>query len=563
MKIARGDEKAELVLKNCRIIDVFNGKIIEADIAIDGGYIVGIGDYSGVKEKDLKGKYVSPGFIDAHVHIESSMLTPSAYAKLVMPKGTTSVIADPHEIANVAGSSGIEFMIESSKTVPLDVYFMIPSCVPATSFENSGAVLGVEEISKLKSNDSIIGLGEMMNYPGVIYADNDVHDKLTLMEETIIDGHSPSVSGKELNAYVCAGVSTDHECTTKEEMQEKLSKGMYVHIREGSATRNLKTLVKGITPMNSFKVLFCTDDKEPLDLYKEGHIDHNIRKAIKLGLDPMLAYKIATINAAMCYRLKRKGGIAPGYEADLVIIDDLEKVSIDSVYKKGKLVAVGDNAKFEVTDIKDESVLNTVNVSNVDSLNFDIVLNSGVARVIGLIDKEIVTNSFVRKVETVDNKYVFNDKLDILKLAVVERHKKTGNVGLGLVEGYGLKSGAVGLTIAHDSHNIIVIGTNDEDMKTVIKKLDEINGGICIAKDGEVLASFTLEVGGLMTSRSYEEAYDDIMSLYEVISKTEVNKNIEPFMTLAFLALPVIPELKLTDEGLFDVTKFEFTDIEV
>lgn len=563
VRIARGDEKAQLVLKNCRVVNVLNGQIEEGDIAIENGLIVGVGDYKGYDEIDLRGRYVCPGFIDGHVHIESSMLTPAQFSKLVMSKGTTTVIADPHEIANVCGLSGIEYMLAASEKTPLDVYIMLPSCVPSTEFEVAGAVLLAKDLATLKNHSNVIGLGEMMNYPGVIAGNKMVHEKLDMMADCLVDGHAPQVSGKDLNAYISAGVRTDHECTTKEELLEKVGKGMYVHIREGSATRNLDLLLGGVTPENSRRLMFCTDDKQPMDILMEGHIDHNVRRAIELGISPITAIQMATLNTAECYGLTRKGAIAPSYEADLLILSDLDNVVIDEVYKNGVVVSKDGKSKFDVLPVYDEKVLNTVKIEDVEAINLDLKIPSGIARVIGLNEGNIITNHVIRKVDLEGENFLHNNKLDILKLAVIERHKKTGNVGLGLVEGYGLKHGAVGLTIAHDSHNIIVIGDNDKDMKLAIKELKRVSGGMTICRDGEVLDTLILEVGGLMSDAPIMSVVDKIEVMNILGLEMGINPGIEPFMTLAFLALPVIPELKLTDKGLFDVEKFSFVDINV
>ena len=563
MKIARGDEKASLVLKNCRVVNVLNGQIEGGDIAIENGLIVGVGDYEGKLELDMEEKYVCPGFIDGHVHIESSMLTPAQFAKLIMPLGTTTVIADPHEIANVCGLDGIDYMLKSSATSPLDAYIMLPSCVPSTDNEVAGAVLLAQDLLKLKDVDNVLGLGEMMNYPGVIQGNEMVHDKLDMMKDRNIDGHAPQVTGKDLNAYIASGVRTDHECTTKDELLEKVGKGMYVHIREGSATRNLDTLLGGVTDSNSRRLMFCSDDKQPMDILDEGHMDHNVRRAIELGINPITAIQMATLNTAECYGLRKKGAIAPGYEADLLILSDLEKVVVDQVYKGGVLVADEKEALFESEILQDSRVLDTIHIGDPDDINLEVPIPSGIANVISLVNHEIITNAVIRKVDTEKDLFKYNEKLDILKLAVVERHKGTGNVGLGLVEGYGLMKGAVGLTIAHDSHNIIVIGDNDDDMRLAIKTLKKQKGGMTICMDGKVLDSLTLEVGGIMTDAPIEEVVAKMETLNRLALELGVNRNIEPFMTLAFLALPVIPELKLTDKGLFDVRSFNFMDVEV
>lgn len=561
VKIARGDEKASLVLKNCKVVNVLNGQIEEGDIAIEKGLIVGVGDYEGYNEVDLKGKYVCPGFIDGHVHIESSMLTPAQFSKLVIPKGTTTIIADPHEIANVSGLAGIEYMLDASDKTPLDVYMMLPSCVPATDYEVSGAILKAEDLSLLKEHKNILGLGEMMNYPGVIAGDPDVHAKLELMADRRIDGHAPGVTGKNLNAYIASGIRTDHECTTKEELLEKVGKGMYVHIREGSATRDLDALIDGVTAENSRRLLFCTDDKQPSDILAEGHIDHNVRRAIELGIGPITAIQMATLNTAECYGLIKKGAIAPGFDADLIVFDDIDNIVIDEVYKNGVKVAESNKAIFDVEAIKDDRVLNTVILKNVSDIDLTLNIPSGIARVISLREKSIVTDSVLRKVDTNENDFIYHKSLDILKLAVIERHKNTGNVGIGLVEGYGLKHGAVALTIAHDSHNIIVIGDNDEDMHIAIEELKRVSGGITICRDGKVLETLRLEVGGLMTDAPLKDVVEKIDIMNKLALEMGISDKIEPFMTLAFLALPVVPELKLTDKGLFDVKNFKFIDI--
>lgn len=563
VKIARGDEKASLVFKNCKVVNVLNGQIEVGDIAMEKGLIVGVGDYEGYEEIDLGGRYVCPGFIDGHVHIESSMLTPSQFTTLVLPLGTTTVIADPHEIANVCGLKGIEYMLNASKKVPLDVFVMLPSCVPSTAYEVAGAVLDAKELVTMKFHDNVLGLGEMMNYPGVIQGNRMVHEKLEMMEGSMIDGHAPQVTGKDLNAYIAAGVRTDHECTTKEELLEKVGKGMYVHIREGSATRDLDTLLEGVTPENSRRLMFCTDDKQPMDIIREGHIDHNVRRAIERGISPITAIQMATLNTAECYKLSNKGAIAPGFDADLLILSDLEKLVVDEVYKKGVKVAKDQRPLFEVDAEIDENVLNTVRIDDVANINLDLRIPSGIARVIGLRDDSIITNHAIRKVDIKDQLFVHHKKLDILKLAVIERHKNTGNIGLGLVEGYGLKHGAVGLTIAHDSHNVIVIGDNDEDMRLAVKELKRSSGGMTICRDGQVLETLTLEVGGLMTDAPMLEVVKQIEVMNALGLSMGINENIEPFMTLAFLALPVIPDLKLTDKGLFDVSSFDFVDISV
>ena len=563
VKVARGEKKADLVLKNCNVINVFNGQIEKGDIAISGGIIMGIGNYKGEVEFDVKGKYVAPGFIDGHVHIESSMLTPPQFAKIVMPKGTTTVVADPHEIANVSGIDGIKYMLESSKRVPLDVFVMIPSCVPATAFETSGHIITADDIDSLKDEKGILGLGEVMNYPGVIYGDKEMHKKINVMEHYVKDGHAPNVWDHELNAYCVTGIKTDHECTTVEELNEKVKRGMYIHLREGSATRNVSVLSKGVTNANSRRLLFCTDDKHPEDIKKEGHINYNIKLAIKNGVDPITAIQMATINTATCYNLERIGAIAPSYLADLVVFKSLTEIDVDLVFKKGYLVAKNNRALFEGKLLENESVMNTVNIKK-EGLSFEIPLRQSKVNVIKLIENNVTTEHVIRDVKIENGLYVHDDSLDILKIAVVERHHKTGNVGLGFLEGYGLKNGAVAMTIAHDSHNLILIGDNDADMFTALEEIDRIQGGIVLVRNGEVVDSLQLEFGGIMTNKDVKVVESKIKNMDTILRDMGVNEKVDdPFLSLAFMSLPVIPEIKLTDKGLFDVASFKHISLEV
>jgi len=471
--VARGDKKASLVLKNCNVINVFTNEIIQGDIAIWNDKIVGIGKYFGEVEMDLTGTYIAPGFIDGHVHIESSMVSPSQFAKAVVPCGTTTVIADPHEIGNVKGLDGIKYILKDSENIPLDVQIMLPSCVPATSFENSGAVLKADDLKKLINEDRVLGLGELMNYPGVINGDDDVLDKILMAGDKLIDGHGPVIEGKKLNAYAVSGVRTDHECTTIKEMEDRLRVGMYILIREGSATKNLRTLIGEVNKNNINRCLFCTDDKHPEDILENGHIDNNIRLAVKEGIEPIDAIKMATINAAQCYKLKGKGAIAPGYIADLVVIDDLKSLNILKVFKEGKLVAEKGEPLFDVQPSDIHKVENTVNIKNFTNDKLEINLKSDKVNVIELLPHNVVTKKVKEKVNVVNGKFVSDGK-DILKVAVIERHKGTGNVGLGLVKNFQLRNGAIASTIAHDSHNLIVIGDNDEDMAQAVEEIKRI-----------------------------------------------------------------------------------------
>lgn len=560
---AKGEEKSELVLKNCNLVNVFTNEIIKTNVAIDNGKVVGIGDYEGLEEIDLEGKYLVPGFIDSHVHIESSMSTPSQFARAIVPRGVTSIVTDPHEIGNVKGIEGIKFMIEDSKNTPLDAYFVLPSCVPATPFENSGATLEAETLEVLMDESQVIGLGEMMNYPGVINYDDKVLDKLLLGSKKIIDGHGPMITGKDLNAYVASGVKTEHESSTLNEVHERLRLGMYILIREGSATKDLRKLISAVNKDNLSRFLFCTDDKHPEDLIKDGSIDFNIRLAIKEGIEPVDAIKMATINAAQVYNLKGKGAIAPGYDADLVVVDNLEDFNILKVYKYGKLVAEDYKPLFDSKSFSPDYMKNSVKIKEVTEDDLKIKINGNLANIIEVIPGSIVTDKKQREVSTKDGYFAYSDK-DILKLVVIERHKATGNVGAGLIENFKLKNGAIGTTIAHDSHNIIVVGDNDKDILKVIEELSNIGGGLAIASKGEILRSLTLEIGGIMTSNEIEETNKSLKEMMDIsYNKLNVNKDIDPFMTLSFMALPVIPKLKLTDMGLFDVEDFKFVNVSV
>lgn len=562
MKIARGEIKAELVLKNAKIINVYSGEIELGDIAIDHGKIVGVGSYQGEIEHDINFKFVSPGFIDGHVHIESSMLTPPGFARIVVPKGTTTIIADPHEIANVCGSKGIWFMLDNSGSIPLNVYMMIPSCVPATKEENNGEKITAKDIESLMGHPRVIGLGEVMDYPSVISGDDEIHEKLELMRSLIIDGHAPDVLGNDLNAYIAAGVMTDHECTIIESMIARIRKGMYVHLREGSQTRNTRALLKGLNKDNINRVLFCTDDKHPFDIKEEGHINFNVNLAIAAGINPIDAIKMATLNAATCYGLTNVGGIAPGKDADLFVFDDLYNIQPDTVYFKGKIVAQHGEPLFEAKTNIPPSVINTVHLEK--NLSFKLKLKGPKVRVIGLIHNNITTKELIREVKVENNFFVYDPNVDILKLAVVERHHHTGNIGIGLVEGFGIKNGALAMTIAHDSHNLIIVGSSDEDMKIAAKKIQEIQGGIVLVQNGKVTEYLELEVGGIMTAHSETLVQETLLNMKQKIKKMGLNNDVDdPFISLAFLALPVIPKLKLTDRGLFDVDQFKIVKIDV
>lgn len=556
---ALGHKEVDLVLKNGKIINVFTNEIIEADLAIDKDLIIGFGDYVGREEIDLGGDYISPGFIDGHVHIESSMLTPSEFSKISFRNGVTSAVVDPHEIANISGIDGIKFMLEDGNNSPMDFFMMLPSCVPATEFESNGAILEMEELRCLMDHPNVIGLGELMNYPGLIKGNEKVLEKLKGFEGRVIDGHSPKLSGRDLTAYVIGGVSTEHEASTVEEAIERVRLGMYVLIREGSAAKDLKNLIKAVNKNNISRFLFCTDDKHPKDLLEDGSINYNINLSIACGIDPIDAIKMATINICNCYGLKKLGAIAPSYKADLVSFKDLNKIQVDRVYKAGKLVYNGD-ILYETEKVFDEKVLNRVNIKNVVKKDLEISLKSNSANIIGVKDNSIITDHLVEQVEVENGCFKYSNGLN--KLVVVERHRASGNIGLGILKGFNIKDGAIGTTIAHDSHNIIVAGDNDEDILNVINHLKNQGGGVVISSKSEVLESLSLEISGNM---SYESIHtinrklDSIIKLsYDVLG---VNREVDPLLTLGFLALPVIPSLKLTDRGLFNVEDFSFINI--
>lgn len=561
--VAAGRVPADLLLKNGQVVNVFTEEVYTAHIAIVDGYIAAVGNvlYEADEVVDLNGAYVSPGLIDGHVHIESSMVTPVEFAKTILPRGTTSIVADPHEIANVSGVKGIEYILEASEGIPLDVFVMLPSCVPATSFENSGAILKAKELSSLIGHPRVLGLGELMDYPAVIGADSDIIDKLMMAKGKLVDGHGPVISDKQLNAYVSAGVRTEHECTTPEEMLERLRLGLYIQMREGSAARNLLSLLPVVNKENMRRVFFCTDDRHPGDILKDGHIDNHIRMAVKEGLSPVMAIKMGSLNAAEAYHLYDRGAIAPGFLADLVILSNLEKFQVVSVYKSGKLAVEDGKALFEHPVLMMPEVLNTVNFKPVAPEAFKIPMTSDIARIIKLNAHSLVTSTAIRKVDVSDGFFEYNDKLDILKLAVIERHHRTGHVGLGLVEGFGLKNGAIASTVAHDSHNLIVIGDTDEHLMLAVSEIEKIGGGLVLVYNGQVVGSLALPIGGIMSDQSLESVDHSLQTLLKKAYDMGVSKDFDPFMTLAFLALPVIPELKLTDMGLFDVNRFEFVSL--
>ena len=560
IKVARGEEPAELLLKNARIVNVFSGEIEETSIAITHSWIVGLGDYDALTVTDLRGEFVCPGLIDAHVHIESAMVPPYEFARAVVPHGTTTVVVDPHEIANVLGVDGIRFMLEASKYTPFSVFVMVPSCVPATNLETNGGVLRWSDLIEFKRDPWVIGLGEVMNFPGVLQRDEAVLDKLRAFSDRRIDGHAPGVHGRDLEAYVAAGVGSDHESTVLEEAKERIRLGMYLMIREASNARNLKALLPLVTPKNARRVLFVTDDRFPNDLIDEGHIDSMLRTAICEGLDPITAIQIATLNASECFGLSDRGAIAPGRRADLVVFDDFEHFRIHRVYRSGKLVARDGRILPGDREPSRPPIRNTMNVSwsRVDLR----VPSRGKTRVriIQVVPDQLVTHEVIETARMENGLFVADPERDILKLAVIERHQATGNVGLGFVRGFNLKKGALGSSVGHDSHNLILVGTNDDDLTSAARAIAAMQGGMVAVSNGEVLARVPLPIAGLMSDQPIERVREELDHLNAAAHSLGTNLH-APFMALSFLALPVIPDLKLTDKGLVDVHKFDFVPV--
>lgn len=556
IKVAEGAEYADLVLKNAKIINVASSEIYEGDLAISEDKIAGIGKYKGKKEIDLKGAYIAPGFIDGHIHLESSMLTIPEFAKTVLPMGTTSVIIDPHEIANVLGLDGIKYFMNSSEGCLLDVFIMLPSCVPATNLETSGANLRSTDLKLLMNEPQVLGLGEMMNYPGVLGCDKEVLKKIKLFKDKIIDGHAPSLSGKNLNAYVSAGIMSDHECVTEEEAKEKLRLGMHIMIREGSAAQNLKDILPLVNYKNSRNFSFVTDDRNPHDLIEKGHINYIIKSAIKLGMDPLLAIQMATINTANYFGLRDIGILAPGGRADIVVIEDLKKLKINQVFKNGALVAQGGKIIKKIEYHEELKVRGSVNVKWLELEHFRIKAKSDKANVINIVPNQIVTKKTIEKIKINNSFAVADPERDILKLAVIERHMASGRIGLGFIKGMGIKRGAIASSVAHDSHNIIVAGTNDEDILFAAIAIVKMQGGQVVVENGKVIESLSLPIAGLMSRESIAKVKDKVSSLIKA-AKNLGCKLEDPFITLSFMALPPIPELRLTDRGLVDVNKFK------
>lgn len=560
IKVARGEVPCDLVLKGGTLINVLSGEMYEADVGVFDGMIVGIGSYKGREEVDVAGKHLSPGFIDGHVHIESSMVQVREFARAVVPLGTTSVVIDPHEIANVFGLEGIQYMLKSSKFNPLNVFLMLPSCVPATEFETSGSALKGFDLYPLLSEKWVLGIGEVMNYPGVLKQDQDVLDKITMSHEKRVDGHAPGLGGKDLCAYVAAGVRSDHEGTTVEEVREKLRLGMHIMMREGSLTKNLKDLLPLVTPYNIGRCFFVTDDRHPKDILEEGHIDFMVRTAIEFGIDPVSATRMATVNTADYFKLDKLGAIAPGFTADILVLDSLEKVKVGRVYKRGELVAEDGRLLDLPVEVPDIPLRGSVNLKFLKPEDFRIPARGKNIRAIEIVPKQILTKMFVAPARVVDGHAESDTENDIVKVVVVERHHASDNIGRGFLKGFGLKRGAIASSVSHDSHNIVVAGANDADMLEAVIEIARMKGGLAIVADGKVLGSLPLPIAGLMSDQPMPTVRDNLAKLGEIAADLGVKVK-DPFMALSFISLPVVPELKLTDLGLFDVNSFKFIDV--
>ena len=547
---AAGREPADLVLKNATFVNVFSNELSTMDIAVAEGLIVGMGSYQGRSEVDCTGKIVLPGFLDAHIHLESSLVSPTEFVKAVLPHGTTTVVTDPHEIANVMGTDGIEYMLQATEDLPVDVRFMLPSCVPATPLDESGAILDYRAIDSFYDHPRVQGLAEMMNFVGAINGDEQTVEKIVAAQahHKKIDGHAPDLQGNDLNAYIAAGVYSDHECHDVKDAIAKLERGQFIMIREGTAARNLEALMPLLTGKYADRCMFCTDDKHPNDLLEKGHIDYIVKKAISLGADPITAVKVACHNAARYFLLNNRGGISPGYLADFVIIDNFQDFNIEQVYKKGVLmVDHGEIQDFPSPEIEPYLVERAHKTFHVAALTAEDFAEKRPRGIIGMVDGEITT---------VDAGY--SDRIDVeydvLKIAVVERHKNTHHIGIGYIQGYGLKSGAVATSISHDSHNIIVVGTNETDMAAAVNRVVELNGGIVVWDGGQSVAEVPLAIAGIMSDEPLVTVNEKLETAKDAAHKLGVNPGIDPFMTLSFMALPVIPSLRITTRGVFDVT---------
>ena len=562
-------ESADLCITNAHILDVFNKEWFEADLLISEGHIAGFAPAGGGKAKktvDGGGRFLIPGLIDSHVHIESSHTTPEEFSNLVVPHGTTTVIADPHEICNVAGLDGLRYMLEASKESALQAFFVVPSCVPSVSFEHAGAVITTEDIASVMDHERVVGLGEMMDYPGVVAGKDLVIDKIMVAKEAkkIIDGHSPAVYDSDLDAYAASGIKTDHECETPAELRDRIRRGMYVHLREGSACNNVLPLLGGVDSKNSRRCCFCTDDRQPVSIIEEGHINNNIRIAVREGLDPIEAICMATINSSECYGLNDRGAIVPGRRADFCLAEDLVGFRMHQVYTGGVLVAQEGTMLKPSKAKKDSRVSAKMNIKDFSARRLALELKHNRVRVIDIVPGGVVTNPGEAFVKVEKGLWVHDPDQDVIKLAVIERHKGLGTVGLGLIRGFGLQSGAIASTVGHDSHNLVVAGDNDADMAKAVEHLIEAGGGMTVVQNGKILSTLEMPVAGLISYEKGGEVGKKLQHLHDMATeKLSVNPGIDAFTTLSFMALPVIPTYKLTDMGLFDVRTFSFVDLEL
>lgn len=548
--------KADLLLKNVNIINVYNHEIEKKDIAVKDGIIIGFGDYEAENTRNLEGYFIAPGLVDSHVHIESGMVSVPEFAKAVLKHGTTTIVADPHEIANVLGVEGIRYMIESAENQPVDIYFMIPSCVPATHMETSGAVLNAKDLKPLLEIDNVLGLGEMMNYPGVIYRDKEVMARIeaALSIGKVVDGHAPSVTGKDLDAYVSAGIGSDHECVTFQEALDKLALGMRIMVREGTCARNLEDLFPAINEKNAERMMWCTDDRHPHDLHS-GHVNDIVRSAVHMGLDPAIAIRMGTLSPCEYFGIKDKGAIAPGMKADFILFKDPADFQPLEVYKSGKRAVINGEISSDITFSEETKTPDVMNISP-DLLDFSIKAEGKNINIIGAITDQVITKAFKEEAKIENGFAVADIERDILKICVIERYTGKANTGKGFVKGFGLKKGAFASSVAHDSHNVLVVGTNDEDMKTAASKVIEMGGGFAVCDKGEILASLALPIAGLMSDKPLEKVMAELDGVLESVSSLGVIQK-DPFITLGFLSLPVIPDLKITDHGLIDVINFK------
>ncbi len=566
IEVATGRKPGDFVIKNVQVVDVYQGKLTTGDVAICGGYIAGVGDYAAPVEVDGTGKFLSPGFIDSHIHIESSYVSPEELGKMLVPCGGTTIIADPHEIVNVCGIPGLDYMMEAAKHTALDIKFVLPSCVPATPFEHNGAIVDAKAMAEPITREGILGLGEFMNFPGIVgNAESEINKVMVAKDHgKSIDGHYVGVLGKDLNAYASVGILTDHECSTVAEMEAKLSCGIYVLLRQGSACHDLRTLAKGVTRDNSRRCLLCSDDRQPKTMLEVGHLNNHLAICVEEGIDPITAIRMATLNAAECFGLSDRGAIAPGKRADLVLLSDLETFTPEKVWVSGDLVAEGGNYLPEIQKHPIDTVQGSCNIGDFSQEKLQLSLSQNRVHVMELVEGGVLTKKKVAEIQLDESgDFVFDRKVDISKVAVVERHHNTGNVAVGFLAGYGIQAGAVALSVAHDSHNFIVVGTNNPDMAFAVETLKTMGGGIVLVKDGQVVESMAMPIAGLMSNQSGAWVRDKLTEIHEKAHEVlGIGGEVEPVMTLCFMSLAVIPELKLTDVGLFDVTKFDFIPLE-